>query len=286
MRRSRGWLADLVLLGPGLGYLLAFLVVPLVLVLSYAFLERGRYGGVVPSFTLDNLDRLSEPLYLEVIGESVAIAGLATLIALLVGYPAAVAIARLPRRWRLTLLLAVLLPVWTNFLIRVYAWIILLNSEGVLNGVLVGSGLLERPLTLLYTPGAVVVGLVYSYLPLMILPIYAAVERLDGELLEAAANLGAGAARRFVAVTLPLTAPGVLIGCVFVFVPSLGNFIVPELLGGGKTVLIGNVLRDQFLDARDWPFGAAIALALVAGLAVLLLGYARLTRGLTAVGRA
>jgi spermidine/putrescine transport system permease protein len=280
-RRTRGWVEPLVLLGPGLAYLAVFLAVPLVIVLSYAFLERGRFGGVEFAFTLDNFARLARPTFGRVLLDTLAIAGLATLIALLVGYPAAVGIARLPRRRRTVALLAVVLPFWTNFLIRTYAWIVLLNSQGVLNGLLVASGLIDEPLTLLYTDGAVVLGLVYAYLPLMILPIYASVERLDHELVEAAANLGAGPVRRFLSITLPLTAPGIVIGCVFVFVPSVGNFVVPELLGGGKTALVGNLIRDQFLQSRDWPFGAAFAVVMVLGLGALLVLQARVTRRFT-----
>jgi spermidine/putrescine transport system permease protein len=200
------------------------------------------------------------------------------LLALLLGYPTAWAIARLPRRWRTVALVLVVLPFWTNFLVRTYAWIVLLNSQGPLNGVLMDLGVIGQPLELLYTPGAVVAGLLYAYLPLMILPLYASIERLDPELREASANLGARPARTFLSVTLPLTLPGVLIGSIFVFVPSMGNFIVPELLGGGKTVMVGNLIRDQFLKARDWPFGSVLAIAVLVCLAGLLIVQARVSR--------
>jgi len=180
----------------------------------------------------------------------------------------------------------VVLPFWTNFLIRTYAWIILLNSEGVINRTLTGIGIIDRPLELLYTPGAVVGGLLYAYLPLMILPLYSAIERLDPQLREASANLGARPARTFWSVTLPLTLPGVLTGCVFVFVPSLGNFVVPELLGGGRTVLVGNLIRDQFLKARDWPFGSTLALIVIALLVLLLMAQAWAARRLAGGNRA
>ncbi len=166
-------------------------------------------------------------------------------------------------------LILVVVPFWTNFLIRMYAWIVLLNSQGVVNDVLIGSGITDERFTMLYTDGAVVVGLVYAYLPLMILPLYAAIERVDPEQLEASANLGANRFTTFFRVTLPLSLPGVVTGCIFVFVPSLGNFVVPELLGGGKTVMVGNLIRDQFLKARDWPFGATLALCMVVFLVAL-----------------
>ncbi|MFC6236491.1 ABC transporter permease [Longivirga aurantiaca] len=272
-RRGRGSrLASgerLVLTGPGLLYLTVFMAVPLLLVLVYAFFQRGRFGGVVWRFSFDNFVRALDQVYVSVLGSSLVIAGVTTLLALLLGYPVAYGIAKLPRSWRTVALVLVVLPFWTNFLIRTYAWIVLLNSEGPLNKGLIGIGLIDEPLGLLYTPGAVVAGLLYAYLPLMILPLYASVERLDPQLREAAANLGATPWRTFRDVTLPLTLPGVITGCLFVFVPSLGNFVVPELLGGGKTVMVGNLIRDQFLKARDWPFGATLALVVIAFLVVL-----------------
>ncbi len=267
--RRRALLERITLQGPGLLYLVVFMAVPICLILVYTIFKRGRFGGVVFTPTLDNFVRALDPIYVSVLGNSVVIAGITTLLALLLGYPTAYALAALPTRWRTAALVLVVLPFWTNFLIRTYAWIVLLNSEGVVNKVLMGTGLVQHPLELLYTRGAVVAGLLYAYLPLMILPLYASIERLDPSLREAAANLGATRWRTFRDVTLPLTLPGVITGSLFVFVPSLGNFIVPELLGGGKTVMVGNVIRDQFLKARDWPFGAVLALAVIAFLVAM-----------------
>lgn len=275
----------LVLLGPGLLYLVVFFLVPLALVVGVAFLERGRYGGLVFDPTLANFVRALDPIYLRVLATSLGIAGLVTLLALVIGYPTAWAISRLPARWRTVALVLIVLPFWTNFLIRTYAWIVLLNSQGPVNAALVGWGFVDSPLELLYTPGAVVAGLLYAYLPLMILPLYAAIERLDPEQREAAANLGATPVRVFRDVTLPQTLTGAVIGSTFVLVPSLGNFVVPELLGGGKLVMVGNLIRDQFLKARDWPFGAVIALAVLACLAGLLVVQARVSRETSAVAR-
>jgi spermidine/putrescine transport system permease protein len=246
-----------------------FVAVPVVLVLSYTLFTRGRFGGVTYRLTLASFTRALEPVYLKVLGDSLAIAALATVIALVIGYPLAYAIAKAPARWRTVLLILVVVPFWTNFLIRVYAWMILLSTQGVLNDALVGMGLIDQPLTLLYTRGAVVAGLVYVYLPLMVLPIYASVARLDHELTEGSADLGATRATTFARVTLPLSLPGVVTGCIFVFVPSLGNFVIPELLGGGKSIMVGNLIRDQFLKARDWPFGATLALIMVVVLLAL-----------------
>jgi len=284
--RRRALIARAFFGGPGLLYITAFMAIPVLLVLVYSFFQRGRFGGIVWEFTLDNYVRAVEPVYLKVLGDSILIAGTTTVIALLIGYPTAYAIALLPRKWRTVALVLVVLPFWTNFLIRTYAWIILLNSEGPLNTTLLDLGIISAPLGLLYTPGAVIAGLVYAYLPLVVLPVYASIERLDRTLLEAASNLGASRTRVFFDVTLPLTLPGAMIGAIFVFVPSLGNFIVPELLGGGKTVMVGNLIRDQFLQARDWPFGAVLALVVIAMLVGLFALQAAVARRINGRSRA
>jgi spermidine/putrescine transport system permease protein len=283
MRRS---LERLTLLGPGLGYLTVLMVVPLALVLSYTIFQRGRFGGLVYEPTLDNFVRAVDPLYLDVLVTSVELAGVATVLALLLGFPTAYVIARLPQRWKTIALVALVLPFWTNFLIRTYAWIVLLSPAGLVNDALTGWGLVDEPLQLLYTKPAIVAGLLYAYLPLMVLPLFAALEKQDDQLLEAASNLGARPAKAFLTVTLPLTLPAVITGCVFVFVPSIGNFVVPELLGGGQTAMVGNLVRDQFLKARDWPFGATLALIMVAMLMLLLMLQAWSARRLTGDGRA
>jgi spermidine/putrescine transport system permease protein len=265
-------LGAFVFLSPGVTYLIVLLLVPLALVLSNTVFQRGRFGGVVYEFTTENFERLVDPLYLGVVGTSLKIATLTTLIALLIGYPTAYLIAQLPPKWKTVALVAIVLPFWTNFIIRVYAWIILLSGPGVINS------LLGTDLELLYKQGTIVTGLLYSYLPLMVLPLYSAIERLDPQLREASANLGASAFTTFRKVTLPLTVPGVMTGCLFVFVPSFGNFVIPEILGGSKSIMVGNLIRDQFLKARDWPFGSTLALALIAVLIVLLLVQARVAR--------
>ncbi|MFG1698771.1 ABC transporter permease [Nonomuraea sp. NPDC049309] len=275
--RARGRrLGAFVFLTPGLTYLLVLMLVPLALVLSYTVFQRGRFGGVVYEFTTENFSRLLDPLYFDVVVQSLKIAVLTTVIALLIGYPTAYLIAQLPRKWKTIALVAVVLPFWTNFIIRVYAWIILLSGPGLINSALNVFGI--EPLELLYNDGAIVTGLLYSYLPLMVLPLYAAIERLDPQLREASANLGASAFTTFRKVTLPLTLPGVLTGSMFVFVPSLGNFVIPELLGGSKSIMVGNLIRQQFLTARDWPFGSTLALAVIAVLIVLLMIQAWVTR--------
>ena len=218
-------------------------------------------------------------LFLGVLAYSVQTALITTLICLLIGFPAAYFIAtRRSARLRTVLLVLVVLPLLTNFLIRTYAWIVLLNREGVINQGLRSLGLIDAPLTLLYNDFAIVMGLVYGYLPLMILPLYAALERLNPEVREAAMDLGARPLRILRTVTVPLVLPGIVAGCVFVFVPSLGNFPVPQLLGGGRRIMVGNLVNQQFLEARDWPFGSTLALLLMAILVILLVVQARAIR--------
>jgi spermidine/putrescine transport system permease protein len=281
-RRALG--SRVVFLGPGLFYVTVFMAIPIAMIVSYAFLTKGRFGGVRLPLTLENFTRAIDPVYLGVLGNSLLIATVTTVLALLIGYPVSYAIARMPSRWRTLALVMIVLPFWSNFLIRTYAWIVLLNSEGPLNKGLMALGVIDQPLGLLYTRGAVIAGLLYAYLPLMILPLYASMERLDNSLIEAATNLGASRVRAFFDVTFPLTLPGAMIGAIFVFVPSLGNFIVPELLGGGKTVMVGNLIRDQFLKARDWPFGAVLALVMVAFLIALFAAQAAVSRRINGRG--
>lgn len=274
---SRGRrLGALVFLSPGLAYLVVLMLVPLALLLSDTVFQRGRFGGIVYEFTTENFERLLDPLYLNVVVNSLKLAALTTLIALLLGYPTAYLIAQLPRKWKTVALVAIVLPFWTNFIIRVYAWIMLLSGPGLVNSGLKALGL--GPIEVLYTEGAIVTGLLYSYLPLMVLPLYAAIDRLDPQLREASANLGASAFTTFRKVTFPLTLPAAMTGSLFVFVPSFGNFVIPELLGGSKSIMVGNLIRDQFLKARDWPFGATLALALVVALVLLLLAQSWMAR--------
>ncbi len=251
------------LLGPGLTWLAVFLVVPCGLIFVYSFFERGVYGGIEYLFGFDNYLRAADPLYLKIFLQSVKIAAITTLLALVIGYPAASFIALAPPRRQKILLVLAILPFWSNYLIRTYAWIVLLNREGLINRALGGLGLIDEPLPLLYNQFAIVVGLLYAYLPFMILTLYASIARLGADLREASADLGGNTLQTFLGVTLPLTVPGIAAGCIFVFVLSIGNFITPDLLGGGRSIMVGNLIYDQFLSARDWPFGASLAFILI-----------------------
>ncbi len=256
-RRRPGWRAW-ALLAPMVLWLLLFVVVPTAILFVYSFCERDEVGGVIFSFTLENYQRVLDPVYLMIFTRSVGYAGLTTLICVIVGYPVAYYIARASEAKRNKLLLLVMVPFWTSFLIRTYAWITILKQEGMLNGFVGAFHLGIGPFNLLYTPTAVVIGLVYAYLPFMILPIYGSAEKLDNSLIEAAHDLGAGPLRAFSAVIVPLTMPGIAAGTLLVFVPAIGMFAITDLMGGAKVPMIGNVIQNQFLQARDWPFGAAL----------------------------
>jgi spermidine/putrescine transport system permease protein len=254
--RWKVWL----LLTPMLGWLAIFVLAPLGILLVYSFCERDELGQVVFSFSSENYQRVFDPIYVRILIRSIGLAGLTTAICAVVAYPAAYTLARARERWRELLLILVMVPFWTNFLIRTYAWIAILKREGLLNALLLYAHVITTPLDWLYTPTAVVIGLVYAYLPFMILPIYSSVEKLDTSLVEAANDLGAGPLRTFSTVILPLTWPGVGAGILLVFVPAIGMFAITDLMGGARVPLIGNVIQNQFSQARDWPFGAALGM--------------------------
>jgi spermidine/putrescine transport system permease protein len=263
-QRAPGGIGTLLLL-PLVAWALAFVVAPAAIMLAYSFLERGTLGGVVwGAPTLENYAGVGDPVYLRIVLRSIGYAGLTTAICLAAGYPVAYVIGRADTRYRNLLLMLVMIPFWTSFLIRTYAWVTILKSQGFLNGSLLALGLVDEPLELLYTPGAVIVGLVYTFLPFMILPIFTSVEKLDGALIEAALDLGAGPVRAFSRVIVPLTSPGISAGVLLVFVPALGIYAVNDILGGGRVDMIGNIIENQIKgNARNWPFGAALGTALL-----------------------
>lgn len=241
---------------------------PMAIVVYYSLLTRGPYGGQNPPLTIENYTRFLDPLYGEILLKSFWIATETTVLCLLLGFPLAWFLARSGPKRSLYLQL-VMLPFWTSFLIRTYAWVFLLRDTGLFNTVLLGLGLIQEPLPLLYNHGAVLTGLVYCSLPLAVLPIYSTLERLDYALVEAAADLGATTWQTFRHVIIPVSAPGLRAAAFLVFIPSLGTYLTSDLLGGGSTILIGNLVQNQFTTARDWPFGAAASLILMA---IVLLG--------------
>jgi spermidine/putrescine transport system permease protein len=267
--RLREWFV-----APAAALMVATLVVPLAIVCVYSVLTRGGYGGVELPWTLENYQRLFDTLYGAIFLRSFWVAGVATVLCLVMGFPLALFISQSGERKNLYLSL-VILPFWTSFLIRTYAWMFLLRDTGLVNTVLQSLGVIREPLPMLYNQGAVILGLVYGYLPFMVLPLYATLERLDRGLLEAAADLGARPLDALLRVTLPLCAPGIRAGAILVFVPCLGTYLTSDLLGGSKTILIGNLVQNQFTTARDWPFGAAASLLLMAVAMALLLAIRR-----------
>jgi len=272
-----------------LAVLVTFLLLPLLIMLLYSFAQRGTYGGLKPiedlgqyfrSFDwISNYVRSLEPIYLEIYFRSLWMATVTTVLCLLIGYPMAYFISiRIKPSLKNTMLTLVVIPFWTSFLIRTYAWIIILRSEGLINNALMALGIIQSPIeTLLYSEFAVTLGLVYGELPFMILPLYASIEKLDLSLLEAAGDLGSNPFWTFLKVTVPLTMPGIAAGIVLVFIPTIGAFITPDLLGGAKSILVGNLIQNQFVIARDKPFGSAICFGLTAFVLMLLFLYARYT---------
>ncbi len=253
-----------ILVGPTALYLLIFFVLPLLIVVIYSFLRRGIYGQLIWEFNLDNYVRVFDRLYLIILWRSLLFALGTTLICLLVSFPFAYYLARLEnKRLRNLLLILVMVPFWTNFLVRTYAWRVILGTDGPINGFLLWTGVIREPLPLIFNDGAVMVGLVYGYLPFMVLPLFAAIDRIDFSLMEAAHDLYANGARAFLHVLLPLSMPGIIAGSILVFIPTLGAFVTPDLLGGARTVMIGNLIQSQFLTARDWPFGSAFSVLLM-----------------------
>jgi spermidine/putrescine transport system permease protein len=290
-RRLAEWLVS----GPPLAYLIVFFAIPTLIMVAASFRYPGDFGGLAPlvyrdeegmhlDLTAENYTRFfSDFLYTELFLKSFVYALITTLACLLIAYPLALLIARSPKSARDLLVLLVILPFWSNFLIRVYAWMIILGPNsvflGTLNRLIGLFGL--QPLSLLYTPFAVIVGLVYVHLPFMVLPLYANLEKHDPALLDAAQDLGANAWQRFWRVTFPLSLPGVFAGAALVFIPAFGIFAIPDILGGTSGIMIGNVIKQQFLDTRDWPFGSVLSIVLTAaaiGLAGLAALYARRSR--------
>ncbi len=263
-----------------------FMIVPILIILVYSFLAPGDYGGVKPEFSTDAYQRLLfqrdlfdqmvfDPAYLKIAFRSVWVAVVSVVGCLVLGFPVAYYIACQSEERRNIYLLLITIPFWTNLLIRTYCWILVLRDTGLINGGLIRLGLIDEPLTLLYTEGAIALGLIYTYVPFMVLPIYAALERLDRRLIEAARDLYSN---RWVAlrhVVIPLAMPGIIAGSILVYIPALGAFIAPDLLGGGKNLMLGSLVQLQFSSARNWPFGSALAMVIMAMVLLCLFFYAR-----------
>ncbi len=263
------------MIAPTVIWLSIFFVVPLLIVVAVSFAGRTPYGQVIFNWTFANYLRFFEPLYLAIFADTLGVAVVTTVLTILMGYPLAYYIVQLPKKWQQPGLILVMIPFWINFLIRSYAWVIILRSQGVLNTLLLKLGIITQPLQFLYNDTAVLVGMVYGLLPFMVLPIYVSLEQLDRRLLEAASDLGAAPFTAFRKITLPLTIPGIVAGTILVFISSLGMFVVPDVMGGAKAALIGNLIQNQFLSARDWPFGSALSIVLAILSLVLIMLYSK-----------
>lgn len=263
-RSTRKLLAATAFLGPPSLWIGALFILPMATMLLLSFWRVVDYNIVV-EWTLENYERLFRPLYLGIFWETIKIALLVTVISALVGYPVAYFLARKTKRFQLILLVLVILPLWTSYLVRTFAWLLILGTNGAINQALQGLGLRDEPVTwLLYSDFAVTLALVHIYVPFFILPLYAVLEKLDPRLFEAAKDLGGGRWRTFLYVTLPLSLPGVATGCLFVFIPAMGAFVTPELLGGARSIMIGSVVAQQFGVEYNYPLGSAMSLAILA----------------------
>ncbi len=283
MRRQKLFLIGL--LSPVTLYLGIFFFGPLAIIAVFSFLEPGLYGGVEWNFYHWNYGRMFgwadgviewyEPIYLKILFRSMMMAVFTVIACLIVVYPVTFWVSRLPERTQLFFMFLITLPFFTSLIIRLYAWLVILKPSGVVNDVLLGIGLIDAPLDMLFTRFAVVLGMVYVMIPFMFLPVYASVERLDRAMIEASGDLGARGWQTFLKVILPQTMPGIAGGSVLVFIPSVGNFIIPDVLGGAKGLMIGNLVEQQFLDARNWPFGAALSMVIMAVVLTVMLVYAK-----------
>ena len=263
------------LLVPALGWLGMFFAIPLLMMLLVSFASRGVYGGVEWTWTLANYGALLDPIYLRIYARSFVLAFATTCLCVALGFPLAWSMATSASSRQRVWLLLIMIPFWTNFLVRSYAWMFILRADGLLNTALRGIGLVTAPIEVLYSDTAVLIGLVYGYLPFMVLPLYAALERIDRALLEAGRDLYASGWSVFRLIVLPLAKPGLIAGCILVFVPSLGAFITPDLLGGARSMMVGTLIQHEYLVVRDWPFGSAASLVLMAAVAAAAWWYLR-----------
>jgi len=269
---------SLAMLAPIYIFTIAFVALPIIYMFVLSFLKQAESWGVVYEFTLKNYLDILEPIYLTTFIESFKLAVLTTLLVIIIGYPFGYFMAKLSAKWRGRMMLLLMVPFWTNSLIRLYGWIIIFRANGPLDKILMFLGITQEPLKLLYTYPAVVVGMVYALVPFMILAVYSSVEKMDWSLVEASRDLGASAFEAFRTITLPLTLPGLLSGIILTFVPSMGLFFIADILGGNKVVLVGNVIQEQLMKAHNWPFAAALAVILMLMTSILIYTYRKITK--------
>ncbi|MCB2305512.1 ABC transporter permease [Clostridium estertheticum] len=256
-------------------WMLFFVAIPLLYIVFISFMQRGDDGSIVYVATISNYTRMARPLYVKVFLDSIVIAFVTTLFTLVFGYPFAYFATKI-KKYKILVMLLIMAPFLTNSLIRTYGWIVILSTEGILNHALLITGIIKEPLKMLYSYGAVMIGMIYTMFPFMVLPLYNSIDKMDRAYIEAAKDLGASRLRTFITVTVPLTMPGIVAGCILVFVPSVGLFFIPDLMGGSNVMLIGNLIENQFMGANDWPFGAALSIVMIFISLILILVYVKI----------
>ncbi len=264
------------MVGPTGTWLILFLLLPLIYVVAMSFMTKGQYGGVVAIFSLESYKSVFDPLYMKVIWKSIVMATETSVFCLLISYPFAYCLCKVPEKHRGLLTLLIMLPFWVNGLIRLNGWTNILRDSGVVNTFLINIGLIDEPIRMMYTDGSVIFGMVYTLFPFMVLPLQTSISKLDQSLLEAAKDLGAKKLHTFTRVILPLTVPGIFAGTIQVFIPSLGAFYIADVMGGGSSTYLGNLIQSQFLTARNWPLGAAFSVLLIAFTLITLKGYSKI----------
>lgn len=275
MKKFKDIAAILIMVGPVVFWLSVFVLLPTTYVLMISFLKKGVYGGVTAVVTLGNYSGMLNPIYIQIFIKSVWTAFLVTMLCLLLGYPLAYIMAKSDKKVKVAMVMLVMLPFWTNSLIRIYGWITIMRNDGFINKLLMMTGMIEKPLQLLYNDGAVMLGMVYTLFPFMVLPLYSSIDKLENSLLEASSDLGAKPYRSFFRVTFPLTFPGIFAGILQVFIPTMSYFFITDIMGGSKAMMIGNLINNQFISARNWPFGAALSIMLILLTILLIRMYTR-----------
>lgn len=256
-------------------WMLFFVAIPLLYIVFISFMQRGDDGTIGYISTISNYTRMARPLYIKVFLDSIVVAFITTLCTLLFGYPFAYFATKI-KKYKILIMLLIMAPFLTNSLIRTYGWIVILSTNGIINHALLITGIIKEPLKMLYSYGAVMIGMIYTMFPFMVLPLYNSIDKMDKAYIEAAKDLGASRWKTFRTVTVPLTMPGIVAGCILVFVPSVGLFFIPDLMGGSNVMLIGNLIENQFMEANDWPFGAALSIVMIFISLILILVYVKM----------
>jgi len=256
-------------------WILFFVAIPLIYIVFISFMQRGDDGSIVYIPTISNYTRMASSLYVKVFWDSIVVAFITTLFTLVFGYPFAYFATKI-KKYKFIIMMLIMAPFLTNSLIRTYGWIVILSTNGMVNHVLLRFGIIKEPLKMLYSYGAVMIGMIYTMFPFMVLPLYNSIDKMDKTYIEAAKDLGASKWKTFRTITIPLTMPGIVAGCILVFIPSVGLFFIPDLMGGSNVMLIGNLIRNQFLEANDWPFGAALSIVMIFVSLILILVYVKI----------